>query len=618
MTITTTLTSAPDLPDRTEQDQTVFDTRMADYWAYLKEDFEPELNDITDEINTTATAITTNASNAAESETNALNASDAALGAANFAGNWVDLTGALSIPASVYHAGKVWLLLDNLADVTASEPDGSNNDWFSLTVDDRYGTTTTTSAVDITLTATSDPVQNITMSSSDKFVILPDATGLLENSDVFTFFNEGNYRFGIKDSAGTFICSIAPKAYGRLSLINNSTASGTWKATDGADLLMARLKTVCNAESSSYMSSCKLTSTEVFIAWQSAIDGAILCAVLTDTGTTITVSNILEFDTIMVSYIPYIDCCRMTDTVAIVGYRGPDLDGFCAAITYDGTNTLTLTDTHEFKDSGVMSYIQVVPIYAHATSGKIGVFYQDTVSTSYLYAQVLNWTGTEITSNTAETAIRNAASTYISADLLSGAVDSASIAVSFVEGGILNLKYVSWDGSVLTPISGASSTGLTIQYSTYGNSSTVALNGNYFVVFGRNTNPSGVCSIKCSLCYWSGSALSVKRSFDIVYQYQDSSFLSLESGSSKLIDSETILLCFVNASYNTSYDTYIARIKAIGASASHECVLEIQDMIALGATGLYPNTDIFDSSGGLYFSRGTSGYIEAYKIDIGD
>ena len=41
------LTAAPDLPDRIEQDQTIFDARMAAYWAYLKNDFEPELNLIT-------------------------------------------------------------------------------------------------------------------------------------------------------------------------------------------------------------------------------------------------------------------------------------------------------------------------------------------------------------------------------------------------------------------------------------------------------------------------------------------------------------------------------------------------------------------------------------------
>lgn len=47
---------------------------------------------------------------------------DLALGVANFKGNWSALTGALSVPASVYHNSLTWVLLSNLANVAASEP----------------------------------------------------------------------------------------------------------------------------------------------------------------------------------------------------------------------------------------------------------------------------------------------------------------------------------------------------------------------------------------------------------------------------------------------------------------------------------------------------------------
>lgn len=47
---------------------------------------------------------------------------DLALGIANFKGNWSALTGALNVPASVYHNGLTWVLLTNLANVAASEP----------------------------------------------------------------------------------------------------------------------------------------------------------------------------------------------------------------------------------------------------------------------------------------------------------------------------------------------------------------------------------------------------------------------------------------------------------------------------------------------------------------
>ena len=47
----------------------------------------------------------------------------------NFKGLWSDLTGAINTPASVKHNGVFWLLLNNLADVTVSEPSTTNTDW---------------------------------------------------------------------------------------------------------------------------------------------------------------------------------------------------------------------------------------------------------------------------------------------------------------------------------------------------------------------------------------------------------------------------------------------------------------------------------------------------------
>jgi len=53
--------------------------------------------------------------------------------AANFKGQWSTLTGALNVPASVFHNDQYWQLLNDLADVTLSEP-GVSADWASATV----------------------------------------------------------------------------------------------------------------------------------------------------------------------------------------------------------------------------------------------------------------------------------------------------------------------------------------------------------------------------------------------------------------------------------------------------------------------------------------------------
>lgn len=51
-----------------------------------------------------------------------------ALGAAAYAGVWSELSGPLTTPASVYHAGKYWGLLHDIADVAAHEP-GVSPEW---------------------------------------------------------------------------------------------------------------------------------------------------------------------------------------------------------------------------------------------------------------------------------------------------------------------------------------------------------------------------------------------------------------------------------------------------------------------------------------------------------
>ncbi len=53
----------------------------------------------------------------------------AALASANFKGRWSALTGALNVPASVYHNSQYWMLLNNLANVAASEPAEANSAW---------------------------------------------------------------------------------------------------------------------------------------------------------------------------------------------------------------------------------------------------------------------------------------------------------------------------------------------------------------------------------------------------------------------------------------------------------------------------------------------------------
>jgi hypothetical protein len=107
-----------DVPDK--------DTMTPDEFDEAAEDFVDYITAIASELNTWAS----------QANAVAVSANDLATGlaSANFAGSWADLTGALSAPACVWHDDQFWMLLEDLADVTASEPSDSNSDWALLPV----------------------------------------------------------------------------------------------------------------------------------------------------------------------------------------------------------------------------------------------------------------------------------------------------------------------------------------------------------------------------------------------------------------------------------------------------------------------------------------------------
>ena len=94
--------------------------------------FGAQANTVAGEVQANAGAAAASELAAAASETTAAQSANVAAGSANFKGNWSALAGALAKPAAVLHAGSYWLLLNNLADVTTSQP-GVSADWVAYT-----------------------------------------------------------------------------------------------------------------------------------------------------------------------------------------------------------------------------------------------------------------------------------------------------------------------------------------------------------------------------------------------------------------------------------------------------------------------------------------------------
>lgn len=109
------------IPDRLTQDASTFTINSIDWLNYQVVQI-PSTNTAIAEINNTALQINLDEAAAAASAAAALSSENAAAASANFKGRWVDLTGALNIPATVERSDRIYQLLESLADVTLEDP----------------------------------------------------------------------------------------------------------------------------------------------------------------------------------------------------------------------------------------------------------------------------------------------------------------------------------------------------------------------------------------------------------------------------------------------------------------------------------------------------------------
>lgn len=120
------LPTAPDPNDRA-----TFDSRAYPFQQALSGAYRSQMNALAENVKTNADDAAGSAGTASTAAASATAARDTAFAAANFKGNWSDLTGGLVMPACVRHSGRFWVLLANLADVTAAVP-GVSASWAAL------------------------------------------------------------------------------------------------------------------------------------------------------------------------------------------------------------------------------------------------------------------------------------------------------------------------------------------------------------------------------------------------------------------------------------------------------------------------------------------------------
>ena len=151
-------------------------------------------------------------------------------GVANFKGEWSSLTGALDMPASVLHSGKIWLLLINLADVTVSEPEPTSTDWAAVPSGVELQTITETS----TVTPTGDTrylcngADDIVLTINTSELSAGSILEVMNQSTTNTVTVANNVLRPNNFSAFQFINGNLIRAYP--NLVNTGT-SGTWERT---------------------------------------------------------------------------------------------------------------------------------------------------------------------------------------------------------------------------------------------------------------------------------------------------------------------------------------------------------------------------------------------------
>jgi len=119
---------SPALPLADPADRATFSARKLEHLRWERNDLAPGVEDLAQVAKDNADDAYASSGIAAASAVSAATSEANTAAFANFKGNWSALTGALAKPASVFHNGAFWALLNNLADVTASQP-GVSADW---------------------------------------------------------------------------------------------------------------------------------------------------------------------------------------------------------------------------------------------------------------------------------------------------------------------------------------------------------------------------------------------------------------------------------------------------------------------------------------------------------
>jgi hypothetical protein len=174
------------------------------------------------------------------------------------------------------------------------------------------GATTVSQGTSLTLTSASNRVQNVTFTAANLFVTLPDATTLSAGAPTFIITNSGANTFNIKANGGILIQSLTSGQSVMLELIDTSTSTGQWLASnkdiasivttghydvatiDGTNAAYPYSAYGGNATAGHFVDCLKLTSTTALLVWARNGNKSVYGCVATNTSGVISYGTIVQ------------------------------------------------------------------------------------------------------------------------------------------------------------------------------------------------------------------------------------------------------------------------------------------------------------------------------------
>ena len=249
------------------------------------------------------------------------------------------------------------------------------------------GATVTSSATDITLTASSNQLQQVAMTALGLSVILPDATTYTSGAlggPIFVISNTGSNSFDIKNSTGYSVSSLSIGQACIISLSGNTTQNG-WIAC----LLSNATNTTTNiargpatnvtttvptwSSANQNMQVVALSSTLLLTVWLNSTTGYSYAAAGTISGTTITWGTPTAISTARAYN--FVNIAALSATTALIGSIVVGTGSYYNGVSVSGT-TITVSTISAAGATGDSTQYPLLPL----TSTTAILFYGNTAA----------------------------------------------------------------------------------------------------------------------------------------------------------------------------------------------------------------------------------------------